>query len=170
VVQTKSFRQQFDHMTDIVPPAPLDSAGKTQKNQVEASPASSPLDATFLHRVYKSMVWFGIIVCLLMAFALKTAPAIGSFAGGYILAIVLLRLHEVTLRKALRPKSELGGIDSRLVIVLLLPLKMILVIATLVLWNMTGTLEPAPLAGGFFAAQLIIVSKVVGWLLTRKTA
>ncbi len=157
-------------MTNLVPPAPIASARETQfVNQVKASPASSPLDADFLNRVYKSMLWFGFIVCLLMAFALKTAPAIGSFVGGFILAAVLLRLHEVSIRGILRPKSELGGLDARLLVVLLLPIKMVLVAAVLIGWNMTGTLQPAPLAGGFFAAQLVIVAKVVGWLLAKKS-
>ena len=156
-------------MTDIVPPAPVGSAGKTQfGNQVKAPNALSPLDAAFLGRIYKSMLWFGAIVCLVMAFALKTAPAIGSFIGGYILAVVLLRVHEVSIRGILRPKNELGGLDARLLVVLLLPLKFVLIAAVLMGWNLTGTLQPAPLAGGFFAAQLVIVAKVVGWLLAKK--
>lgn len=167
----------------VVPPPPVQALNKEnspslagdpvqvtespETNRGTAAPASkraTPLDAAFLSRVYRSMLWFGIVLTLLVALAQKEVAAATSFVGGMLLAALLLRAQEILVRGALRPKEQLGGMDARLIVVLALPLKFVLVAAALAGLNALGLIRPAMLAAGFFAAQLVIVAKVVGWM------
>ncbi len=148
---------------------PVRATGKTDSVQSGTSKPLSPLDAAFLARIYRSMAWFGFVLVVLVALGLNSIPATASFAGGVILAAFLLRAQEVTVRAIMRPKQQLGGMDARLFLVFLLPLKLILMVAMLAMLNYFGMIRPAMLAVGFFAGQLVIVAKVVGWMMTRTT-
>jgi len=160
-------------MSDVmVPPAPEPSfAAKDRAERAEASRSrrsgESPLDAAFLARIYRSMLWFGGVMTLLTAALWKSGAGIGSFAGGLVLAALLLRTQEVVVRAALRPPTETGGWDPRVLLLVFLPLKYIVVIGILVVAFMTHCLRPEPLAAGFFAGQLVVVAKVAGWLVSR---
>lgn len=151
-----------------IPPAPVDAAPRT-KPQPQAAP-TSPLDASFIARVYRSMLWFGLVCTAMAAFAFQSGPEIVSFVGGLVLAAVLLRGQEVAVRSMLQPQDKMMGMDPRLAMVLLLPLKFVGVVAVLVAFNALGWLRPAPLALGFFAANLVLVAKFAGWMLTRFNA
>ena len=157
-----------------IPPAPVDVARPQNPPRTAAtSPASapaSPLDAAFIARVYRSMLWFGLVCTAMAAFAFHNGPAIVSFVGGLVLAAVLLRGQEVAVRSMLQPQDKVLGLDPRLAMVLLLPLKFVAVVAVLVAFKALGWLEPAPLALGFFAANLVLIAKFAGWMLTRFNA
>ncbi len=153
----------------LVPPAPI-AARESEKSgeaQASASKTSSPLDAAFLGRIYRSMLWFGAVLVVLVALGLKSAPATTSYAAGLVLAALLLRTQELAVRALMRPKEQLGGFDARLILVLLLPLKFVLMAAALFALNYFGLIQAAYLALGFFAGQLVIVAKVAGWMLAR---
>ncbi len=151
-----------------IPPAPVEAT--RPKPQAQANAPASPLDARFIARVYRSMLWFGLVCTAMAAFAFQDGPAIVSFVGGLILAAVLLRGQEVAVRSMLQPQDKMMGLDPRLAMVLLLPLKFVGVVAVLVAFNALGWLRPAPLALGFFAANLVLVAKFAGWMLARFNA
>ena len=155
-----------------IPPPPVASSTK----RVETSAPSStkplpPIDAAFLKRTYRSMLWFGIAITVLAAFGWgQNFAATGSFIGGLILAATLLRVQEVSLRSILRPKEQLAGFDARLLVVMLLPLKFLAIGGVLWAADASGFLRPGPLALGFFAAQLVLVAKIAGWMMARRAA
>ena len=153
-----------------IPPAPIAATPPRAKPKLTQAAPTSPLDAAFIARVYRSMLWFGLICTFMAAFAFKTGPAVASFAGGLVLAAVLLRGQEVAVRSMLQPQEKMMGMDPRLAMVLLLPLKFVAVVAVLVAFNALGWLRPAPLALGFFAANLVLIAKFAGWMLTRFNA
>ena len=152
-----------------IPPAPVAATPPRSQPKPQVAPAS-PLDAAFIARVYRTMLWFGLICTAMAAFAFKTGPAVASFVGGLVLAAVLLRGQEVAVRSMLQPQEKMMGMDPRLAMVLLLPLKFVAVVAVLVAFNALGWLRPAPLALGFFAANLVLIAKFAGWMLTRFNA
>lgn len=151
-----------------IPPAPVGSPSVRPAKPVAA--ATSPLDPGFVARVYRSMLWFGAVCTLLAAFAFPTVAGTGSFIGGLLLAALLLRGQEVGVRAMLRPADKMMGLDARLAMVLLLPLKFVAVVAALVFFNALGWLRPGPLALGFFAAQLVLIAKFIGWMMNRARA
>ncbi len=152
-----------------IPPAPVEVARpKSQQSGAPARAALSPLEPAFIGRIYRSMLWFGAVCTLLAAFALKGDGAgIGSFVGGLVLAAVLLRSQEVSVRSLLQPKEKLMGMDARLAMVLLLPFKFVAVVLALVVFNALGLLRPALLALGFTAGMSVLVAKFAGWWLMR---
>lgn len=161
----------------VVPPAPTTQAAppaqpeqQTTSEPKKAPRTSSPLDAHFLSRVYRSMAITGVIATALAYFLWSSAAHLSSFAGGYFLALLLLRAQEVVVRGLLRPKEQLAGMDPRLGVLLLLPLKFVAVAAVLVAFNMSGFLKPIPMAAGFFVAQLVVIARVIGWTMTRNRA
>ena len=151
-----------------IPPAPANATRPKPQSPPDAP--TSPLDAAFVARVYRSMLWFGLLCTLLAAFAFPTVAGTGSFIGGLLLAALLLRGQEVAVRTMLRPTDKMMGMDARLAMVLLLPLKFVAVVAALVAFNALGVLRPGPLALGFFAAQLVLVAKFIGWMMNRARA
>lgn len=155
----------------LVPPAPQGEltlgAEKSGDVRASASKTSSPLDAAFLGRIYRSMLWFGVVLTILAAYGLKSWPATTSFVAGIVLAAVLLRAQEIGVRALMRPAEKMGGMDARLFLVLLLPLKFVVMVVALATLNYFKLIAPAYLAIGFFAGQLVIVAKVVGWMMTR---
>ena len=176
-LKTDSLRiDTFEKMKNLtIPPAPLGAARPKTEAQTTASAKAatapaSPLDAAFIARVYRSMLWFGIVCTAMAAFVFQTGPAIASFAGGLVLAAVLLRGQEVAVRSMLQPQEKMMGMDPRLAMMLLLPLKFAGVVAVLVAFNALGWLRPAPLALGFFAANLVLIAKFAGWMLMRFNA
>jgi hypothetical protein len=136
--------------------------------RASASKTASPLDAAFLNRTYASLAVFGVLISFLVAYGWKSGANLGSFIGGYVLAVVMLKLQESAVRGLLRPAKDLGGMDPKLGLLLLLPLKFVAIGAILVGFNLTGWLQPLPFGAGFFAAQLVIVAKLAGWFLTRR--
>ncbi|HEX8464897.1 MAG TPA: hypothetical protein VF627_09805 [Abditibacterium sp.] len=151
-----------------VPSAPVSQLGGAKSGEsAAASKTQSPLDAAFLSRIYRSMLWFGVVVTILAAFGSKSAAVTSSLVAGLVLAAVLLRAQEISVRALMRPAQQMGGMDARLFLVLLLPLKFILVVVVLATMNYFRLIEPAALALGFFAGQVVLVSKVAGWMLTR---
>ena len=152
-----------------IPPAPV---GATRpKPQTKADVAASPLDAAFVARVYRSILWFGIVCTLLATFVLKGDGAgIGSFVGGLLLSALLLRSQEISVRTLLQPKEKLMGMDARLAMVLLLPVKFVTVVLALVVFNGLDLLRPAPLAVGFTAGIVVLVAKFAGWMWMRSRA
>ena len=156
-----------------IPPAPVDAARPKPQAQTSArsQAATSPLDAAFVARVYRSMLWFGLVCTLLAAFVLKGDGAgLGSFVGGLLLSALLLRSQEISVRTLLQPKEKLMGMDARLAMVLLLPVKFVGVVLILVVFNALGLLKPGPLALGFTAGILVLVAKFLGWMWTRSRA
>lgn len=129
--------------------------------------STSPLDAAFLARIYRSMAWFGVVLTVLIALGFRDAALTASFAGGVLLAAFLLRAQEIGVRALMRPAAQMGGMDARLFMLFLLPIKFLLLIGALATLNYFGMIRPALLAAGFFAGQLVIVAKVVGWMLAR---
>ncbi len=158
-------------MKTLVPP-PLfgERSEEKPKIQILAPKVRSPFDAAFLRRVYRAMLVFGALLTLLIAFGLKSWAATGSFVGGMILAALLLRTQEVAVRSMLRPTTETGGFDTKLLMVLALPLKFFAIGAVLWLANAQGWLQLVPFAAGFFAAQLVLLCQVAGCLLKRSLA
>ena len=163
-------------MKTLVPP-PLfgNAAGDEKPNITRPAPkAISLFDAAFLRRVYRSMLLFGIAFTVLQSFGrgygFGTFAGTGSFIGGMLLAALLLRAQEMSVRSMLRPAKETGGIDAKLLIILLLPLKFIAVGALLWSANSAGVLKMAPFGLGFFVAQLILLCQVAGLLLRRALA
>ena len=152
-----------------IPPAPVDAARpKPQQSGAPIKASASPLDPAFIGRIYRSMLWFGLVCTLLAAFALQGDGAgIGSFVGGLLLAAVLLRSQEVSVRALLQPKEKMLGMDARLAMVLLLPFKFVAVVLALVVFKALGLLQPALLALGFTAGILVLIAKFAGWWLTR---
>lgn len=162
-------------MKTLVPPPPLFGApGEEKPKQIQSAPSASkfqsPFDAAFLRRVYRAMLVFGALLSLLVAFGLKSVPATGSFIGGLILAALMLRAQEVSVRSMLRPATETGGFDTKLLMLLALPLKFLGIGLLLWLANSLGWLQIAPFAVGFFAGQLVLLCQVAGWLLKRSLA
>ena len=154
-----------DDMKDLtIPPAPVGSARAIKTG---APAPTSPLDAAFIARVYRSMLWFGVVCTLLAAFAFQSGPALVSFVGGLVLAGLLLRGQEVAVRALLQPKEKMMGLDPRLAMVLLLPLKFVGVVAVLVAFMLLGWLRLLPLGLGFFAGQVVLIAKFAGWWLER---
>ena len=154
-------REEMRNLT--IPPAPITEP----RAQMTPVAPKFTLDLGFVARVYRSMLWFGVVCTALAVPVLRTAPAIGSFVGGLVLAALLLRGQEIGVRALLQPKEKMMGLDARLAMVLLLPLKFVAVAGILVVFNALGVLRPGPLALGFFAAQLVLVAKFVGWMLQR---
>lgn len=160
-------------MKTLVPPPPLFGAPGEEKpkTQIQAAPKTqSPFDAAFLRRVYRAMLVFGALLTLLVAFGLKSVPATGSFVGGMILAALMLRAQEIAVRSMLRPATETGGFDTKLLMLLALPLKFLGIGTLLWLANSQDWLQIAPFAVGFFAGQLVLLCQVAGWLLKRSLA
>jgi hypothetical protein len=157
-----------------VPSAPhLEMEARTEKQsgdvRASASKTSSPLDAAFLGRIYRSMLWFGVVVTVLAAIASKNAAVVSSLVAGLVLAAVLLRAQEIGVRALMRPATQMGGMDARLFLVLLLPLKFILIVGMLAALNYFRLIQPIILTVGFFAGQVVIVGKLAGWMLVRAT-
>ncbi|RYG69759.1 hypothetical protein EON80_09210 [bacterium] len=153
----------------LVPSPPIPASDMTTKKIDAASKPviGSPLDDAFIARVYRSMLWFGAVITLLTAFGLRSAASVSSLVAGFVLAAALLRAQEIGTRALLRPKSQMGGMDARLFMVLLLPIKFILIVVALATLNYFKLIRPGYLALGFFLGQLVIVAKVIGWLITR---
>ncbi len=151
------------------PQLPIVERGHKKSGDVSAvaPKKQSLLDAAFLSRIYRSMAWFGAILIVLVALGIQTAPATISFASGILLAALLLRAQEIGVRALMRPSEQLGGFDARLILVFLLPLKFVLMAGALYALSYFRLVLPAFLAVGFFAGQLVIVAKVVGWAMTR---
>lgn len=152
-----------------IPPAPVGATRPKPQAPTRASAqaATSPLDAAFVARVYRSMLWFGLVCTAMAAFVFQSGLAVASFAGGLVLAAVLLRGQEVAVRSMLQPQEKMLGLDARLAMLLLLPLKFVGVVAVLVAFNALGWLRPAPLGLGFFAANLVLIAKFAGWMWQR---
>lgn len=163
-------------MKTLVPPPPLFGAPGEEKPKIQiqsapsASKFQSPFDAAFLRRVYRAMLVFGALLTLLVAFGAQSVPATGSFIGGMILAALMLRVQEVSIRSMLRPAQTKGGFDPKLALVLALPLKFIGIGALLWMVNSLGWLKLGPFALGFFVGQLVLLCQVAGWLLSRTLA
>lgn len=135
--------------------------------RASASKTLSPLDAAFLSRVYRSMAWFGAVITVLAVVGTRSAPVVSSLLAGLVLAALLLRAQEVGVRTLMRPASQLGGLDARLILVLVLPLKFLVLGGALFALQSFGLIDPGVLALGFFAGQLVIVAKVAGLMLAR---
>ena len=155
-----------------IPPAPVGAARPKPQTQgrAEVGAPASPLDPAFIARVYRSMLWFGIVGTALAAFAFQSAAGVGSFVGGLVLSAVLLRSQEISVRSLLQPHEKMMGLDARLAMVLLLPLKFVAVVLVLVVFNALGLLQPGPLALGFSAGILVLLAKFAGWMLMRSRA
>ena len=158
-------------MKTLVPPAPIGATSEEKpKREAVAPKVKSPFDAAFLRRVYRSMLIFGIPMTVLAAYWTRSAIGIGSFVAGMLLAALMLRVQEVSIRGALRPASEMQGFDAKLLMVLLLPVKFLLIGGLVYGANVLGLLEVAPFGLGFFAGQLVLLCQVVGWLIGRVLA
>lgn len=126
------------------------------------------MDGGFLTRTYVSMAVVGVLASFAAAMQWQDGAKFGSFVGGFLLAVVMLKLQQITVGGLLRPKEQLGGLDPKLGVLLLLPLKFVLVGAVLVGFQMVGVLKPIPMGVGFFVAQTVILARLAGWFLTRK--
>lgn len=157
----------------LVPPPPLGltpglSSGRTAAAETAAARKPAKLDGAFLARVYRSMLWFGLLLTVLVGSASKQVPPAVSLAAGVALAALLLRTQEVLVGAVMRPKSETAGIDARLLMALTLPLKYIIVIGSLFALDHFQLIKPMYLGIGFFAGQLVIIAKVAGVVLANR--
>ena len=157
----------------LVPPAPQPSfsAARDKQSGVAADVASkskSPLDAAFLGRIYRSILWFGTLMMVLSAPLFGYPAGVLSFAGGVGLAALLLRSQEILVRAALRPQEKIVTLDPRLAMVLALPIKVMIVAAGLGVLYRFELLSIGALAAGFFAGQAVILAKIAGWWLVRR--
>lgn len=156
-----------------VPSAPVPgyvSAVSSSVKTPESPLRRAQLDPAFIGRIYRSMLWFGLVMTLLLVPVWHSYGGTFSFAAGLVLAALLLRTQEVVVRAVLRTPTGAGGLDSRLLLVLLLPLKYLVVIAVLGVALAYHWLRPEALAAGFFAGQLVLVAKVIGWMSQNRRA
>ena len=93
-----------------------------------------------------------------------------SFAGGAVLGALLLKSQEIFVRRVIRPKdaSTAHGLDTRIPIALLLPVKYIIIGVAFALLLDRDLLQPVAFAIGFMTLQIVIVSKVLGRLLAHR--
>lgn len=161
-------------MKTLVPPPPLAATQSVRGDEKPYSPRKPGLlesfDAAFLARTYRSMLVFGLITTVLAAFGLRSLSGTGSFAGGLLLAALMLRVQESSVRSALKPRKDASDLAAKLLVVMLMPLKLLAVGAILWFVSAHGWLNMGVFAVGFFAAQLVIVARVAGWLLSRTGA
>lgn len=135
-----------------------------------ASKPLAPLDAAFLGRTYGTMLWFGTLLTL-CAYALTASLLMAfSFAGGALLAALLLKSQEVFVRRVLRPKDgpAYEGWDARIPLFVLLPGKYILIAATFGFLIARHLLHPIGFTAGFMAIQTAIIAKVMGYMMAQK--
>lgn len=145
-----------------VPAAPhLEVALQKTENARPAAPEVSPLDAAFLSRIYRSMLWFGAFLVLLSAPILGSVMGVWSFAAGIGLAALMLKAQEFFVRAVLQPKNP-TGLDARLVAALLMPLKMALIAVVLGFLFFKGWVWLGPLGAGFFGGNLVVLAKIAG--------
>ena len=143
---------------EIAAPQPLGEV------RMEAPKNASPLDAAFLARIYRSMLWFGAFLTLLSAPILGSVLGVWSFAAGIGLAAVMLKAQEFFVRAVLRPKNE-SGLDARVAAALLMPLKIALIAAVLGALLFKGWLLLGPLSAGFFSGHVVVLAKLAGrWM------
>jgi len=156
-------------MKTMVPPPPIFGATGEDKPKIVASAprVQSPFDAAFLGRVYRATFVFGAISTGLFAFGLRSFAATGSFAGAILLAALMLRVQETSIRALLQPSPVAGGFNAKQWLLLALPLKFIGI--GLILWfvNGQGWLRLGAFALGFGFAQAVLVCQVAGLLLRR---
>ena len=135
-----------------------------------ASKPLAPLDAAFLGRVYGTMLWFGTLLTL-CCYALTASWLImGSFAGGALLAALLLKSQEVFVRRVIRPKDApiYTGWDARVPLFVLLPGKYILIAVAFSFLITHHLLHPIGFTAGFIVIQTAIVAKVMGYMLAQR--
>jgi hypothetical protein len=159
-------------MKTLVPPPPIASAHSVKSDEKSHKPQGllESFDAAFLARTYRSMLVFGLVTTMLAAFALRSMAGTGSFVGGLLLAALLLRVQESSVRTALKPGKDASDMAAKLLVVMLMPLKLLAVGVVLWLVNAQGWLQVLPFTVGFFAAQLVILARIAGWLLFRAQA
>ena len=98
---------------------------------------------------------------------MKSPEATWSFAGAILLAVLMLRVQEISLRALLKPSPLAGGFDARMGLLFALPLKFIGIGAILWWVNAHGWLKLGVFALGFGFAQAVLVCQVAGLLLRR---
>lgn len=159
-------------MKTLVPPPPIALPQSVRGDEKPYKPQGllESFDAAFLTRTYRSMLVFGVVTTVLAAFALRSAVGAGSFVGGLLLAALLLRVQESSVRTALKPGKDASDMAVKLLVVMLMPLKLLAVGVVLWLVNAQGWLQVLPFTVGFFAGQLVILARVAGWLLSRAQA
>lgn len=159
-------------MKTLVPPPPLASPHSVRSDEKPHKKQGllESFDAAFIGRTYRSMLVFGLITTMLAAFGLRSWSGTGSFVGGLLLAALMLRVQESSVRGALRPGADASDLAAKLLVVLLMPLKFLAVGAILWFVNARDWLRMEAFAVGFFACQLVIIARVAGWLLARRGA
>jgi len=168
-----------------VPAAPQPSFGRgttdpnssqQQRSALQRSSSASkplaPLDAAFLSRTYVTTIWFGTILTLCVYGVWQSFQIMYSFAGGIALAALLLKSQEIFVRRTIRPKNSepYQGWDTRIPVLLLLPLKYIVVGAAFSLLLGHQLLNPLACVAGFLTLQIVIFAKIAGRLMARKLA
>ena len=135
-----------------------------------ASKPLAPLDAAFLGRVYGTMLWFGTLLTLCCYALTASWMIMGSFAGGALLAALLLKSQEIFVRRVIRPKDAPAytGWDARLPLYILLPGKYILIAVAFSTLINRHLLHPIGFTAGFIVIQTAIVAKVMGYMLAQR--
>ncbi len=162
--------------SNLVPPAPLPS-WETQAPRVpdngdksSASTSFTPLDAAFLSRTFVTIGWFGSLLAVFTYIATASIGAAFSFAAGAWMAALLLKSQEILVRRLLRSKSAppYDGWDRKIPLWVLLPLKYVVVVGALGWGVSSHLLLPMYFCGGFGAAQVAMIAKVLGRFLNGR--
>lgn len=156
--------------TEVGNPTQRGSQRSSRQQAALASRPLAPLDAAFLGRVYDTMLWFGTLLTL-CCYALTASWLImGSFAGGALLAALLLKSQEVFVRRVIRPKDApiYVGWDARLPLYVLLPGKYFLIAVAFNCLLSRHLLHPIGFAAGFIMIQTAIIAKVMGYMMAQR--
>lgn len=142
------------------------SGAKPAGASSSAVPKSLGLDAAFLCRVHRTVLWFGAFAILLVALitAKQGRAPVLAFASGLGIGWALLGAQAFIVRRTLSGGSARER-QRKMLWWLLVPLKYLLV-ALLLGWLLNAAKLPATwLALGFGMVQLVLFCKVAGHVL-----
>lgn len=171
-------------MSKIIIPAPpqpmfsgvVGGSGQTQAQRLlpqphlTASKPLAPLDAAFLSRAYGTILWFGTLLALCVYTLTLSTLITGSFAGGALVAALLLKSQELWAGRIMRPDSKLArrGGDARFLLVGLLAVKCVLLGIVFAFLLHFHLLHPIGFTAGFMAAQIALIAKIFGYMIAQQ--
>lgn len=177
-------------MSTRVPPPPVPKARpivKKEEPQVKKRlhpPLQTPLDPAFIHRVYITTFYLGLIWTACAWGITRSIPATGSFVGGLLMGVLLLKSQELLVSLVVAPRSKTDASSkeendsskgnqrrewlSRIPIALMLSLKYIVIGLAFNFVIARDWLRPEALVIGFLTVQVVILSKVVGRMMHNR--
>ena len=135
-----------------------------------ASKTATPLDAAFLRRVYRTTLWFGVLMAV-CAFNVTRSPLItSSFVLGIGCGALMLKSQEFFVYRVLRAGEAMDGIPAkpRFPVWAVLAIKYTLLVGALEILFHLGLIHPAAFATGFMTEHVVIVSKVAGHFISQQ--